>query len=1048
MTALAHRDALLVYLEEHGESPERGDPPVCSSRGICEGLGVGDSMAERLSIVSTISELEDEGLLQAREMVSGGGYETRTIYGLSSAGESAAREVLAELSETGIAVQTSGNRTTLDLETILETHDLTAAEVAAQLLHGEVVAPGVTTPSFPALVGRDGELDTFLESARAVREDGRGRLIGVVGGRGLGKTALAETALDRIREEFGAPTFEARCRAGDDAYRPVRELLSAAAVSEDPFASLPVDLETPTDIAYERNALFHEAMVALADEGDAGPTVVFLDDVHLADRGTVAFLSFLADRVADQELLVVLAARPGELPEGVPAFLEGGSTVGEGGHPAETTECMPSDPSESRTVEYQSAGVEFLRLAPLDEPGIRTVVERTVGRRGAPAELVERVQRLSGGVPLIVEEIVAAWLKGGELDDRYRWYGDDDTDHDAEFVARIERQLDEYDPEVVTAMEWAAVVGDRVPRPVLEAVLAEHTETSADRVDLLVELNVLERLDEETVTFRADVLRDGALARLEPEERRDRHAVIASVMAAEYGEDPTWAGTVGRHHEAANQREAAIEAYRRAAREAERVYAHESAAELLERAVRLARDSNHPSLSALMEELGDNYRRRGALETATRHYTFARQRAVRPAVTQRLRRKVGQSEFERGRLDRSRAHFDEALELAIQRGDEHGEARVRNAIGQLERYRGALDEAESQLRRAHELAGRSGSKSLEADVLKNIASLQYIRGDLEGMIETSQETLRIVEKKGDERGIADSLRLLGACYDELGEYERAREQYDRSLEHYRRAGIRWGEARVVNNLGVLEDTLGNLDRARDHHETSLRMKRRMDDRGGVAVSQFNLGWIAFKRGSHEEARERLSESLSTSREVGDRLGESGCLRVLSMIDAEQGTPERARSRLANALDIATDVGAPVDEVKTRIALGRMELLDGARPAARQQLEAAARRAEEIERADLAAPARCYLAAAGGDDGPADRSEIEDWLAALEDDEKYWEILQVGLALLETETGSTAFRRALCDRLERHLERFDPPLAQMEAALETSRTTLERTPADS
>lgn len=148
-----------------------------------------------------------------------------------------------------------------------------------------------------SLVGRERELGALgglLEAAVA----GRGRVALVLGEPGVGKSALVETLAARATGRSLAVAW-GRCTETDSpAFWPWRQALQAIGV---------------TALADEAGATSRAELFArVVDELAAvdQPAMLVFEDVHWADRASLALLRFVADAVPGLPLLVV-ATEPG-----------------------------------------------------------------------------------------------------------------------------------------------------------------------------------------------------------------------------------------------------------------------------------------------------------------------------------------------------------------------------------------------------------------------------------------------------------------------------------------------------------------------------------------------------------------------------------------------------------------------------------------------------------------------------------------------------------------------------------------------------------------
>ena len=215
----------------------------------------------------------------------------------------------------------------LGLEPSPETRALEAAvirqEEVGSLLPRPIAATRVNTQTrVVRLVGRVAELDLLTEAVRRGIDEGV-TLIQIEGTTGLGKTRL----LDELRARLG----EARigCATCSPLERDLPYVPLAAALRE---ALADVDLKAQQrgalrlflpELALDPEAATHpvddlvalEALVALLSEH--APVLLLIDDLHLADHGTLAAIGYLRRRAVFPGAIVT-AGRPADTPPGEP----------------------------------------------------------------------------------------------------------------------------------------------------------------------------------------------------------------------------------------------------------------------------------------------------------------------------------------------------------------------------------------------------------------------------------------------------------------------------------------------------------------------------------------------------------------------------------------------------------------------------------------------------------------------------------------------------------------------------------------------------------
>lgn len=274
--------------------------------------------------------------------------------------------------------------------------------------------PSAARGSLP-LVGRDAELRLLADNLEATGPDGR--VVVVEGEPGIGRTRLVDELVGR-GQHSGTTILRVRCHREERRlpYGVVAELLRVAmaggtgGLDDVPAASVLEAARLVPELAPDRaphttsepNGLttgpppgtmaaslqFYDGVCrvfASLATGSAGQALVVVDDAHLADRASVGVLTYLARRLTDRELCVVLTWSP---------------TEASADHPLHR---LASDPSTATVVRLR-------RLTPGEVRDLATV---GLGPRGL--DLTDRLYAETEGVPLLVAEQLVALA--ADLDD-------------------------------------------------------------------------------------------------------------------------------------------------------------------------------------------------------------------------------------------------------------------------------------------------------------------------------------------------------------------------------------------------------------------------------------------------------------------------------------------------------------------------------------------------------------------------------------------------------------------------------------------------------
>jgi hypothetical protein len=207
----------------------------------------------------------------------------------------------------------------------------------------------------PALIERDREL-AALDALLEVAAHGRGRLLVVAGEAGIGKSALLAAARGRASSLRVLAASGGALETGF-AFGVARQLLGAAVTAERltgaaTAAAPALGLSAVGDRALDagQRALSFELQHGLywltADLAEQAPLLMAVDDVQWADPDSLGFLLYLARRLEDLRVALLVAVREGEpcaAPETLAALRAERSATS--GSPARATRRAAATPS-------------------------------------------------------------------------------------------------------------------------------------------------------------------------------------------------------------------------------------------------------------------------------------------------------------------------------------------------------------------------------------------------------------------------------------------------------------------------------------------------------------------------------------------------------------------------------------------------------------------------------------------------------------------------------------------------------------------------------
>ena len=783
------------------------------------------------------------------------------------------------------------------------------------------------------MVGRRSELRRLTDALESVFEEGELQVVTVLGDAGLGKSRLLYEFSNWV-ELLPDLWYVFNGRAGQSAqglpYALVRDLFSFRFEIQDSdppqvareklergmvamcretaeaevlmrahfigqligfdYSASPHVAGIRDDARQVRDRAFRYAARFFSDISRDFPVVLYLDDIHWADDGSLDFIDHVARSCAHARLMILCLARP-TLLERRPAWGEG-------------------QERHSR-----------LTLQPLSKKESRQLVEEILRHaHGVPPELRELVVTGAEGNPFYVEELIKMLIDQGVIVPGAEAWSVDvsrlgEVRVPPTLTGVLQARLDRLTQEEKAVLQRASVIG-RVfwdgavehlgagatavagqvtarapsPAPVRAAggVVARALESLRGK-ELVYRREVSSFAGAREYTFKHALLRDVTYESVLKRERREYHRRAAEWLARHSGgRVGEYAGLIAEHYERAQSPEEAAEWYGRAGRQARETYAPETAIRYYRKALDFlaargtpeeAGPSGDPALHALRMEwcegLGEVLRVQARYSEAVEAY-----QAMRAA-----------------------AEVLQALPA---------QARAWNEIALVESSQGDNRAAFESTQRAEVLArtgGRGPGAGVELARALNLQSQASSRlGDARAAMTLADRALSLVEELGEagRRVRADSLKSLGMAYHMLGRFEQAEEFKGMSLAIYRELGDRRAVGNLLNSLGETARLRGDYSRAFERYSEALQIARETGNRNGEILYLSNLGGARVGLGQYAEAEADLRQTIEQAAAAG-YVGVSENYRFLAEALLGQGRLAEAGEAALRALELGREI---------------------------------------------------------------------------------------------------------------------------------------------
>ena len=700
----------------------------------------------------------------------------------------------------------------------------------------------------PILVGRDDILE-LVDTLIAEAAHGRGRTLFLSGQAGLGKTRLIRATIRKA--EAAGLRVDGGSVAPQDHQVPlasIREMATGmrgnpafGSLSEDLLA---IDGRHDGDPLGARRIIVRSAADRILEAIDR-PTMLIFDDLHWTDELSLEVIGELARHASDR-----------------PLFLVGGYRADE--FPADTIH------REWRARLLNQRHAEEARLRPLtvEETAVATTLI-VGGELPAPRDVVEAVHERTNGIPLHIEELLAALDDDARMDGRrIREAHVPDTIGDA-VLARLSRLSED----ARTVARAGAVVGRCFSPEVLAGItdrpLTELEPTLQELVDAAI-IYPFQYIDQGYYDFRHQLLRDAIYGSVPPSQLRRFHAQAAEFVMALEGSSIVHAS---RHYERAGLRPQAFRASMTAAREASRISARQEAYELYRRAIaNMPPDLPIGEQAELYKQLSDAA---GAIElneecvsaaTRARELYLEGGRPLEAAgmlvgMSTLAAREGAPGEEVRAYADRALAEV-EALPVTPEREKIRAELLTLRANNWL--FDSDLRLARRDALAAHEVAESVGDRETVLDAELLLARIDIVDGRYESGLSDGLRAAREARDAGFESVGVTGYRNLAILAARIMDRQTAELAIAEGLQYADAIEQSHCRQMISTTRSVLDWAGGNWDAADE------RARQELVDRGcrrGVIGSLDVIGLVAMGRGRPKEARRWLDDSVASGRTI-------------------------------------------------------------------------------------------------------------------------------------------------------------------------------------
>ncbi|HSB89737.1 MAG TPA: protein kinase [Anaerolineales bacterium] len=560
--------------------------------------------------------------------------------------------------------------------------------------------------------------------------------------------------------------------------------------------------------------------------------LIFLDDLHWADSGTLQLLHYLLRHLRQDRVLILAAYREVELDRS---------------HPL--AEAIVEWNRERRPVR--------LALGRLSQDESASMLASLFQAETVSPEFVEAIQRETEGNPFFIEEVVKALIESGMVyreDGRWERKAIEELAIPQSVKEAIGRRLNRLDPATLDVLHAAAVIGKTFGYDVLAKSLGQDESDLLPALDQATTAQLVTPAEGESYIFTHDKIRETLYEEINPIRRRRLHQQVGQALEARRaGESRARAQDLAYHFTAAGDSQRGWEYSLQAAEQARKLYAWDEAVQFLmtarECAVALEQADEVTRLDAL---IGATYSDKGQFRDAITAY----QRALDATVEPR-----------------------ERISLKIRLGDMYTMVGDSRALAILDQAIAEIDPQEQRL----ELA------SARAQLARHWHyAAQFTRA-----IELLDQARPVLEEVGDLHMLTRTLAHYAGAYQHLARFEESDAWADRLISLGGSSGYTFAAAVGHEYLAENASSCGRFERTEEHAQLDRQLGERIGSLDRMGWANFSLAWAHWGLGKLGLAEQTARDGLELADRIGDQRLALLLMVTLVMILADRGSQAEA-----------------------------------------------------------------------------------------------------------------------------------------------------------
>ncbi|KAI8518057.1 hypothetical protein Bbelb_040740 [Branchiostoma belcheri] len=277
-----------------------------------------------------------------------------------------------------------------------------------------------------------------------------------------------------------------------------------------------------------------------------------------------------------------------------------------------------------------------------------------------------------------------------------------------------------------------------------------------------------------------------------------------------------------------------------------------------------------------------------------------------------------------GKLDLAATHFNTALQMAQQTGDQHEQMEIYFKMGEMHREqlhspRTAIQHYEQVLALARQLKDRHE----EGVACDSLGLVHWDMEEYESALEWFQKYLKISQEDGN-KGQITAHTNVGYVYSVLGKLELATSHFNTALQMAQQTGDQHGQMEIYFKMGDMHrEQLHSPRTAIQHYEQALALARQLKDRHEERIACNRLGLVHYVMGEYGAALEWDQKHLQIVEKDGNKEEQTAAHTHVGNVYRRLGKLDLATSHFNTALQLAQQTGDQHGQMEVYFEIGEM-----------------------------------------------------------------------------------------------------------------------------